>query len=65
MPITRDAIEKRLAILREQLKQLESNGNALIGAINDCEYWLRQWDSGEASAAAIPNPETASEVTHV
>ena len=35
-------LEQRLVELRASLKQVEANGNALIGAIQECEYWLIQ-----------------------
>lgn len=35
-----EAIEKRLAELRDRLKQIEANGNATVGAIQECERWL-------------------------
>ena len=35
------ALEKRIADLRKQLEQLQANGNAVIGAISECEHWLR------------------------
>lgn len=45
--MNKEAIEKRLAELKEQLKSVEANGNALVGAIQDCEYWLAQLNKEE------------------
>ena len=45
MVIDKEALEKRLVELRKELEQLQNNGNALIGAIQDCEYWLAQLES--------------------
>jgi uncharacterized coiled-coil protein SlyX len=41
-PITREAIEKRLASLEEARIQQMANLNALNGAIEDCKFWLNQ-----------------------
>lgn len=30
----------RLLELQKQLEQVQANGNALMGAIQDCKYWL-------------------------
>ncbi len=38
--MTVEQIEKRIAELRKNLEAVQANGNALIGAIQDCEYWL-------------------------
>lgn len=46
-----EALEKRLAELRQSLErikaegeamleQIQANGNATMGAISECEYWL-------------------------
>ena len=40
--MTKEAIEKRIEELKKQLEQVQANGNALIGAIQDCEYWLKE-----------------------
>lgn len=48
--ITREAIERRLAELRDELDKAVARVNALGGAIQDCEYWLEQeQDDGEAA----------------
>ena len=36
----KEALEQRLAELREIFRQIESNGNATLGAISECEHWL-------------------------
>ena len=36
------AVEARLAELEQQRRQLQANSFAVDGAIQDCEYWLRQ-----------------------
>ena len=50
----KQTIGKRLANLKEQLKQVEANGNALVGAIQDCEYWLAELDKVEAESTMLP-----------
>jgi len=39
--MSKEQLEKRIAELQASLKQVEANGNALIGAISECEYWLK------------------------
>ena len=38
----KERIERRIADLQKQFEQVQANGNALVGAIQDCEYWLKQ-----------------------
>lgn len=38
--MNREAIEQRMSELKSQLEQLRANGNALLGAIQECDYWL-------------------------
>jgi hypothetical protein len=42
----KEVIEKRISDLRSQLEQVKANGNGLIGAIAECEYWLAQITAG-------------------
>jgi len=49
--MTREQLEKRLTELRQQLESVQANGNALLGAIADCEYWLKQLDAEELTSA--------------
>ena len=39
--MNREAVEKRLEELRSSFEQAISNANAIQGAIQDCEYWLK------------------------
>jgi regulator of sirC expression with transglutaminase-like and TPR domain len=55
MDITREGIEKRLAQLKAEqaqvqtnLAQLQANLQAYAGAIQDCEFWLSQIDADPA-----------------
>ena len=38
----KEALEKRLAELKQLLEQIQANGNATLGAIRENEYWLKQ-----------------------
>jgi hypothetical protein len=44
MVITKDAINSRVAELVKKEQELRSELNAVIGAIQDCGYWLAQLD---------------------
>jgi len=48
----KDALENRIAELRKVLDQIQANGNATIGAISECEYWLAKLDAQERKKAA-------------
>ena len=71
----KEAVGKRLTMLKEQLKQVEANGNALVGAIQDCEYWLAEIEKAETESMMLPvipleqmmssgNGAMANEVNH-
>ena len=47
----RAALERRIAELRKVLEQIQANGNATVGAIAECEYWLAQLDAQEKEKA--------------
>ena len=38
----KEKIEARMIELQQMLKQIEANGNAALGAIEECKYWLGQ-----------------------
>ena len=40
MEITQQALEQRLAFLKEHQNRLDAELKATFGAIRDCEYWL-------------------------
>jgi len=42
--ITRDAIMARLKMLAADKDRLQANIYAIEGAIQDCQFWLRQFD---------------------
>ena len=39
--MNKEAIEKRLVELQKIFEQIQANGNATLGAIAECEYWLK------------------------
>jgi hypothetical protein len=43
----KETIEKRLTELKKSLEQVTANGNALVGAIQECEYWLKRAEEEE------------------
>ena len=47
----RAALESRIAELRKALEQIQANGNATIGAILECEYWIAKLDAQEKEKA--------------
>lgn len=48
MTITKEKIDERLKVLKNNLQQLEAHVQALNGAVQDCEYWLTVIDEPEA-----------------
>jgi hypothetical protein len=40
--MTKEEIEARIAELEKKLEEIKNNGNAIIGAIQDCKYWIEQ-----------------------
>jgi len=44
----KEKIMARLAELQNMLKQAEANGNAILGAVEECKYWLAQLEQDEA-----------------
>ena len=61
--IVRTEFERRLAELRKQHDQAVSDVHALEGAIQDCEFWLKQLEAAEkaaAESAKTPKPDKPS-----
>jgi prefoldin subunit 5 len=54
--MSREKLEARLVMLRKELEQIQANGNAMIGAIAECEYWLKETKTAEETDS--PEPET-------
>ncbi len=40
--MTEQELKERLEALDTQRKQMEANLNAIAGAMQECQYWLRQ-----------------------
>ncbi len=38
--ITKELLEKRLSDLNKQKAEVEANYSAILGAIQDCNYWF-------------------------
>jgi len=51
--MSKEKLEKRLAELQTSLKQVEANGNALLGAISECQYWLAQIEQDENAPEVV------------
>ena len=51
----KEKLEARLADLQQSLKQIEANGNAMLGAIEECKYWLEQFEQEEKAAPKNKN----------
>lgn len=50
MTMTLDAIKARMQQLEAQKKQLQANLIAVDGALQDCEYWLAQFNEPDNAA---------------
>ena len=61
MVITAEAIGARKLVLMQQADKLKADLNATIGALHDCEYWLKEL----ASLTPIAGVATARETEHV
>lgn len=46
--MTREAIQERLAKLSAEKDQAVATVNALIGAMQDCQFWLAQLEASDA-----------------
>lgn len=55
--MSKEDLEKRIAELRKSLEQIQANGNATLGAIAECEYWLRKIDKSGEGKTPSPNEE--------
>jgi len=49
--MTIDALRERLAKLQAERDQLQANLNAYEGAIQECQYWLKQLQEATESGA--------------
>ena len=53
MEITQEALQTRLATLRQQEQQAFAAWQAMGGAVQECEYWLGQFDTQELPALVL------------
>jgi prefoldin subunit 5 len=44
-----ESLKSRIEFLNSQAKQMEINLHAIGGAIQDCQYWLTQLESKDAT----------------
>jgi prefoldin subunit 5 len=44
-----ESLKSRIEFLTAQAKQMEMNIHAIGGAIQDCQYWLTQLESKDAT----------------
>jgi hypothetical protein len=56
MNITKDSVTARKNELDQQRLNLIANLNAVVGAQQDCEYWLQKLDEEELAAGAGAPP---------
>jgi hypothetical protein len=54
--MNKEKLEKRLVELEAQLRQIENNGNAVIGAIQECQYWLAQIEQSKNAPKKTEKP---------
>ena len=47
MNLTKEMLLERRAALQQQFTKLINDGNAVQGAIQDCDYWLMTLDQDE------------------
>lgn len=46
--MTREKLLERIAQLKSEQSNLRANIDAFTGAIQDCEYWLRELEAAES-----------------
>lgn len=49
----KESVKERLSALRAEFDKVQAQGNALGGAIQDCEYWLKQIELKDAEKDEI------------
>jgi hypothetical protein len=53
MIITKDSINSRISELVKREQELRSELSAVIGAIQDCGYWVSQVDKEETNDGSV------------
>ena len=56
----KEELKKRLAELNKTLEQIQANGNATLGAIRECEYWLQRLENKEKEEGVTTLPDEAA-----
>ena len=54
MQITAEAIEKRIAELESERAMVIGRAQAITGALQDCEFWRKQLESGDEVETLAP-----------
>lgn len=57
MPITLEVIEARKMALMAQFQKLSEDRNATVGALQDCEFWIKTLKEEEQNGHLPPAPE--------
>jgi len=57
--VTKEQLEQRMAELQKILEQLQANGNATLGAISECRYWLAQLEAKKTTPEKGDAPKKA------
>jgi chaperonin cofactor prefoldin len=55
--MTKEQVLKRKQELERQREHLVANANAIAGAIQDCEFWLSEFDKATNELEPITKPE--------
>ena len=64
--MNKEAIEKRLVELQAALDQTQANGNAIIGAMQECRHWLAELETaGETTEYSNPLARKITDMTNV
>jgi len=40
--MNKETIKNRISELQKELEKISANGNVIVGAIHDCNYWLAE-----------------------
>lgn len=51
--MTESKLRTRIAELQKALDQVQANGNALVGAIQECELWLQNICEESTTAVTV------------
>lgn len=54
--MTKGQLQTRITELQKLLEQIQANGNATMGALSECNYWLTKLEASET----LPNEQEVS-----